>query len=163
MPVLADYFGRRMAAELEWPAWPGFGQLATEAMGRHEWPGNVRELRNVVERAIYQWNDHTMPVDHIVFDPFASPWKPTNPEASIDTETESETTEQVQSPPVNPVEPTNAVANIEDMREAVEAYEKRILESALAKSRYNQRQTAKALNLTYDQLRHSLKRHDLLG
>jgi len=52
---------------------------------------------------------------------------------------------------------------VEDMKAAVEAYEKRILETALARSRYNQRQTAKALNLTYDQLRHSLKRHDLLG
>ena len=54
-------------------------------------------------------------------------------------------------------------AAVDDMKEAVEAFEKRILEAALAKSRYNQRQTAKALNLTYDQLRHSLKRHDLLG
>jgi len=33
----------------------------------------------------------------------------------------------------------------------------------LAKCRYNQRQTAKALNLSYDQLRHTLKKHDLLG
>lgn len=74
--VLADYFGRRMAAELEWEQWPGFGQLASEALDRHQWPGNVRELRNVIERAVYQWSDYTRPVDHIIFDPFESPWKP---------------------------------------------------------------------------------------
>ena len=32
---------------------------------------------------------------------------------------------------------------------------------ALARNRYNQRQTAKALGLTYDQLRHCLKKHSL--
>ena len=69
-------------------------------------------------------------------------------------------TEATPSPAASP-EPE--LAAVDDMKQAVEAYEKRILEAALAKSRYNQRQTAKALNLTYDQLRHSLKRHDLLG
>ncbi|WP_295499007.1 helix-turn-helix domain-containing protein [Sphingorhabdus sp. EL138] len=52
---------------------------------------------------------------------------------------------------------------VTDFREATEKFEKAVLELALAKSRYNQRQTAKALNLSYDQLRHTLKKHDLLG
>ena len=33
---------------------------------------------------------------------------------------------------------------------------------ALADHRFNQRATAEALGLTYDQLRHALKRHELL-
>ena len=163
IPVLADYFGRRMAAELEWPSWPGFGRLASEALNRHEWPGNVRELRNVIERAVYQWNDHSRPVDHVVFDPFESPWKPS--EATHRQEAEQAAPAVADAAPT-PAEPGLAepmVADVDDMKAAVEAFEKRILETALAKSRYNQRQTAKALNLTYDQLRHSLKRHDLLG
>ncbi len=53
--------------------------------------------------------------------------------------------------------------DVTDFREATEKYEKAVLEQALAKCRYNQRQTAKALNLSYDQLRHTLKKHDLLG
>ncbi len=161
VPVLADYFGRRMAAELEWPSWPGFGRLATEALNRYEWPGNVRELRNVIERAVYQWNDHNMPVDHIVFDPFASPWKPR--EMPTKTEANSDPAPAPKDVPAAPTPSEPVYNDIADMKEAVEAYEKQILEAALAKSRYNQRQTAKALNLTYDQLRHSLKRHDLLG
>ena len=164
VPVLADYFGRRMAAEMEWPEWPGFGQLASEALGRHDWPGNVRELRNVIERAVYQWNDHGRPIDHVVFDPFESPWKPremaTSDDANPASNHSNETFKQAE-PDTKPAEPKEV--SVDDMKEAVEAYEKRILETALAKSRYNQRQTAKALNLTYDQLRHSLKRHDLLG
>ncbi|MEM8919583.1 MAG: phage shock protein operon transcriptional activator [Pseudomonadota bacterium] len=164
IPVLADYFGRRMAAEMEWPAWPGFGHLASEALDRHNWPGNVRELRNVIERAVYQWNDHSRPVDHVVFDPFESPWKPVKQKSASDSAPaeKSESAAEPESSADANSQLTDYAA-VDDMKEAVEAFEKRILESALAKSRYNQRQTAKALNLTYDQLRHSLKRHDLLG
>ncbi|WP_417621880.1 phage shock protein operon transcriptional activator [Parasphingorhabdus sp.] len=163
IPVLADYFGRRMAAELEWPSWPGFGHLASEALNRHDWPGNVRELRNVIERAVYQWNDHTIPVDHVVFDPFKSPWKPREKPVKAESEPSEPQAGNIPAAATEPVPVTPALDEVDDMKEAVEAFEKRILETALAKSRYNQRQTAKALNLTYDQLRHSLKRHDLLG
>ncbi|MEO9600836.1 phage shock protein operon transcriptional activator [Parasphingorhabdus sp.] len=162
IPVLTDYFGRRMAAELEWPSWPGFGRLANEALNRHEWPGNVRELRNVIERAVYQWNDHSMAVDHVVFDPFESPWKPKEANATLESGVAASPTTEVPPTPVEAASVEPVFQDVDDMKEAVEAYEKRILEAALAKSRYNQRQTAKALNLTYDQLRHSLKRHDLL-
>jgi psp operon transcriptional activator len=44
----------------------------------------------------------------------------------------------------------------------VDAHERQILEQALARCRYNQRQTAKALALTYDQLRHAMRRHNLI-
>src|SRR3546814_20070052 len=49
--VLADHFGRRMAAELGWPKWPGFAANAMATMEAYQWPGNVRELRNVGERS----------------------------------------------------------------------------------------------------------------
>src|SRR5690349_19270477 len=63
VPVLAEHFGRRMAAELDWPQWPDFGPDAAQALAGHDWPGNVRELRNVVERAVYRWDDSERPVD----------------------------------------------------------------------------------------------------
>jgi psp operon transcriptional activator len=56
---------------------------------------------------------------------------------------------------VSPPESTN------DLRGAVNAYEKALLEEALAKHRFNQRTTAAALGLSYDQLRHAMKRHQL--
>ena len=37
----------------------------------------------------------------------------------------------------------------------------RLLEDALGRNRFNQRATAVALGLSYDQLRHALKRHKL--
>jgi psp operon transcriptional activator len=38
-----------------------------------------------------------------------------------------------------------------------------LLTRALAENRFNQRTTAEALGLSYDQLRHALRRHDLIG
>ncbi|HVR91034.1 MAG TPA: phage shock protein operon transcriptional activator [Novosphingobium sp.] len=150
--VLADYFGRRMATELDWERWPGFSEGAMRALEEHQWPGNVRELRNVIERAIYRWDNWEAPVAHIVFDPFDSAWKPVG-------------SPQVQTDEVRPLASAQATAGnhdtISDLRGAVDAHERGILEHHLGKHRYNQRQTAKALGLSYDQLRHCMKKHGL--
>jgi psp operon transcriptional activator len=44
----------------------------------------------------------------------------------------------------------------------VAAFERRLLEAALARNRHNQRATAAELELSYDQLRHQLRKHRLL-
>ncbi|MGP1282655.1 MAG: phage shock protein operon transcriptional activator [Parasphingopyxis sp.] len=151
--ILADYFGRRMAVELDWPSWPGFGDEAVTALMAHDWPGNVRELRNVVERAVYRWERSSEPVDAIQLDPFDSPWQiPPEPEPDE---------KAAAAPSRTAAEPRKTV--VSDFKAAVEEYEKEILEAALERARYNQRQTAKALGLSYDQLRHALKRHDMIG
>lgn len=147
--VLAEHFGRRMATELGWEAWPGFAEAAMRQLEDHPWPGNVRELRNVVERAVYRWDDWERPVAHVVFDPFDSPWKPVSPAAV--------------RPPDQPASlPVPASFDaVTDLRAAVDAHERALLEHALGRNRFNQRQTAKALGLSYDQLRHAMKKHGL--
>ena len=153
IPVLADHFARRMAAELGWPRWPGFGKQAAEQLETYQWPGNVRELRNVVERAVYRWDEIDKPVDAIQFDPFASPWQMT-PVEVVDGDAQAAANQSLVSVP--------ASDECDDLRAACHAHERRLLEAALARCRYNQRATAIALKLTYDQLRHALRRHDLL-
>jgi len=157
--VLSDHFGRRMAAEMEWPRWPGFSAEALAQLKSYDWPGNVRELRNVVERAVYRWVDTDAPVDTIEFDPFASPWRP-QPTAK-DAANKADTKDEPAAETPAPVE--SAAAAVGDLRSAVLAHERQILEATLAQHRHNQRATAKALNLSYDQLRHCLKRHALLS
>jgi psp operon transcriptional activator len=154
--VLCDYFGRRMAAELGWEAWPGFDPVALEALQNHLWPGNVRELRNVVERAVYRWDDGSRPVGHVNFDPFDSPWKPRVPAHRPAAEPATAVSAPASRPQAGDFDSVN------DLRVAVDAHERGILEHHLAKHRYNQRQTAKALGLTYDQLRHAMKKHALM-
>jgi psp operon transcriptional activator len=157
-----------MASELAWEGWPGFGPLAQRAMENYQWPGNVRELRNVVERAVYRWNDPSQPVDYIQFDPFESPWVAIAPSAAPanDSKIDNAGNDTAEAPARHSTD-LSAIENVQikvgDFKATTEAFEKALLEQAMAQHRYNQRQTAKALNLSYDQLRHSLKKHDLLG
>jgi psp operon transcriptional activator len=154
--VLAVYFGRRMAAELRWEEWPGYAPHVARALEEHPWPGNVRELRNVVERAVYRWDDWAEPIGHIVFDPFDSPWKPTrSPAVAADPAQGANGASQ----PLAPL--AHDYSSVEDLRAAVDAHEKAIVEHTLGRHRWNQRQTAKALGLSYDQLRHCLKKHGI--
>ncbi|MEJ7932773.1 phage shock protein operon transcriptional activator [Sphingobium sp. AN558] len=143
--ILADHFARRMAAELNWPQWPGFSAVCMAALDAHRWPGNVRELRNVVERAVYRWDDPARPVSSINFDPFASPWQPAPVAADV----------------IVPPAPFASADVITDLRAAVDAHEAAIVRAALERHRYNQRATAKGLGLSYDQLRHCMRKHGL--
>jgi len=158
--VLAEYFGRRMGAELEWLGWPGFAPHIMDQLENHDWPGNVRELRNVVERAVYRWDDPSMPIAHVQFDPFDSPWRPRAPShrngggGGVPAGNAPRVEDFASSAP--------CFDEIEDLRAAVDAHERAIVEHALGRHRWNQRQTARALNLTYDQLRHCIKKHGLM-
>jgi psp operon transcriptional activator len=158
VPLLVEHFGRRMSVELEWPNWPGFSQRAMADLEAYHWPGNVRELRNVVERAIYRWEDPERPVDAVQFDPFHSPWAPSAVPSA------GQPVSEPQQAPEQPPEQPRIAPPLEtsDFRGAVAEYERTLLQTALAANRFNQRATASALGLSYDQLRHALKRHKLL-
>ena len=155
VPLLAEHFGRRMAVELDWSNWPGFTPRASAQLEAYPWPGNVRELRNVVERAVYRHEDPERPVDEIQFDPFHSPWAPTTGTTVASTAPAFVAAEAQEAQIASTVHTTN------DFRAAVADYERQLLEEALSRNRFNQRATAAALGLSYDQLRHALKRHRL--
>ena len=147
--ALTEHFGRRMASELGWESWPGFTPSAVAALEAHAWPGNIRELRNVVERAVYRWDDRDCAVGEVVFDPFDSPWQPAMAAAAPPA-------------PIAPLPSAHDHSAVTDLRTAVDAHERAILEHHLSRHRYNQRRTAAALGLSYDQLRHGLRKHGLL-
>jgi psp operon transcriptional activator len=154
---LANHFARRMSVELGWPDFPGFSREVRQQLRAYAWPGNVRELKNVVERALYRWGDPATPVDALQFDPFDSPWRPRQSIVMAAAE-----------PKAPAVEPAVAVAAAEqraavsDLRAAMAEYERDILVRTLETCRYNQRAAAEALAVTYDQLRHCMRRHGLL-
>ncbi|MDB5691481.1 MAG: pspF [Alphaproteobacteria bacterium] len=159
IPVLADHFARRMALELEWESWPGFSTTAQNKLLEYTWPGNVRELRNVVERAVYRWETPERPIDVLQFDPFESPWRPQP--VGIESRAVPEATAEAGEAAA--VAAGHDPVSCADFRLAVAEYEKAILAAALDRCRWNQRAAATALALTYDQLRHAMKRHSLMA
>ncbi len=138
--VLAEHFARRMATELEQEHPPQFSEAARQTLLGYDWPGNIRELKNVVERMVYRRGGEL--IEEIEFDPFESPWAP----AANEWATEGDAHERARA----------GAELTEDqlpLAEAVAELELRRLRAALAATRFNQRQAATQLGLTYHQFR----------
>ncbi len=135
-----------MSRELGRDRFAGFTARADSALASYAWPGNVRELRNVVERAVNRAVRPERPLDEIPFDPFASPFRP--PPVPVP----AHSAEPV-APPV--------VSEKGDLPSRIRRYEATLLRAALEACRFNQRRTAERLGLSYDQLRHYLKKHGI--
>ncbi|MCL2916860.1 phage shock protein operon transcriptional activator [Shewanella litorisediminis] len=162
---LAEYFGVGMARQLKLEYFPGFAPHAIEQLLAHQWPGNIRELKNVIERSVYRSGAEGEPIEHIVLDPFDSPWRP---KGRVKTRER-----QVQPAPEPKTEPViashvEAAANAPmpgfplDLKEYLEAVEKDLIQHALATSQFNQKKSADMLGLSYHQLRGILKKYNLL-
>jgi len=149
IPELAQHFAVQMCAELGWEFFPGFTPEALEALAAYSWPGNVRELKNVVERSLYRWGDPDSAVGELVLDPFRSPYDIAPSEANFANTAQVESEEETQVVP--------------GFSERTEIFEKNILQQTLAEHGNNQRLTAQALQLSYDQLRGLLKKYGLTG
>ena len=144
IPELAQHFAVQMCTELGWELFPGFTSEALESLNEYDWPGNVRELKNVVERSLYRWSDPTSAVGKVVLDPFQSPY--------------STGTSAGSTAPQEPDTNTNLGLDFSDR---IESLEKQLLEEALAQNGHNQRRTAEALGLSYDQLRGMVRKYGL--
>lgn len=171
--TLAEYFAVGMARQLKLELFSGFSPNAVEQLMSHDWPGNIRELKNVVERSVYRNYGENRPIEHIILDPFASPYRPTTrirtrerqitplphvPLASqpvVTTITDTEVTKTSESITINFNFPL-------DFKEQTERYEMELIQQALSASQYNQKKTAEILGLSYHQLRGILKKYNLL-
>jgi psp operon transcriptional activator len=156
---LAEHFARRMASELGREEAPEIGERARQALLAYAWPGNVRELKNVIERMAYRSEGGV--IEEIVFDPFESPWMPTAtaPLSGEDAAQETEAAGQgagrdatESSPRVRRAQADGAEETA-PLSEAVRALELRRVRKALVEARFNQRQAATLLGLTYHQFR----------
>lgn len=143
IPELAQHFAIGMSSELGWELFPGFSPEAMQTLQSHRWPGNIRELKNVVERSLYRWGNPDESVDKIVIDPFVSPYK------DIAAESAESSSERSEAQPKR------------NFSEHLEHIERQLLEEALAANDNNQRRTAEALDLSYDQLRGMVRKHKL--
>lgn len=177
--VLAEHFAINMARELNFELFSGFSDKAKRLLLDYDWPGNVRELKNVVERSVYRTNNPYVPVHDILFDPFASPFRPQARVRTVDRIVTSaptaaanvHTAPVIHSPasmamPVMSQQQQTAIepdfSQIQDFKLLSEGYEVQLIKQALAACQYNQKKTADALNLTYHQLRGYMKKYKLL-
>jgi psp operon transcriptional activator len=151
--VLAEHLALEMTKELKRKVFAGFSQAARAKLRAYPWPGNVRELKNVIERAVYR-TDPDLPIDEITFDPFASPWRPTEPAAP--------TTAVAAKPPERDAAASPGDGPF-DFVDHMRQLEQALLKRALECNQHHQKKTAEHLGMTYHQLRNYLRKHRLIG
>lgn len=145
--LLATHFASRMAHELGREEIPEFSAGAVDALEAYHWPGNVRELKNVVERAVYR--SDTALLSEIVFDPFRPAAEVSGPKAkALRPEPEPQ--------PSSPCRESGRFLEMkkgENLPEALHRIKVAYIQSALQRARFNQKQAARLLGLSYDQFR----------
>ena len=137
--LMAEHFAIQMCRELKLPLFPGFTDRARDTLLHYRWPGNIRELKNVVERSVYRHGSIDEPLDDIIIDPFRR-------QPTIAGEPATEIT--------GPALPLH-------LRQFQLEQEKDLLQQSLQQARFNQKNAAELLGLTYHQLRALLKKHAL--
>lgn len=158
--LLAHLFAARMAGELGLDHSPSFSPEALELMEKYPWPGNVRELKNTVERAVYREtseiiNPEDLELDQIQlsFSPEASP---ADPEPAAGRPDDREGFHPARSAsavrPQTVAEPGWPLADGEFDRLLAD-YALELFNQALTRAKFNQKEAARLLGLTYHRFR----------
>jgi len=171
--LLAGHFAAQMAVTLGRTEAPRFGASALRMLESYPWPGNVRELKNVVERAVFRAGKSTV-VREVVFDPFAAKGGDDPAEvATVSSRRQSRNSGEAQgrdgsdasrfdvNGEADDLAPLRGTASteIQSLPEALANEERRHLARALHQARFNQREAARLLGLTYHQFRGLYRKH----
>ncbi|AEX21637.1 phage shock protein operon transcriptional activator [Vibrio natriegens] len=148
---LAEYYAIKMCRELQLEYFVGFTAEAERSLLDYPWPGNVRELKNVIERAIYQHGLNADPIDQLIFNPFATVW-----DNALGHSNEQEEEQDV-------AEQSTQVHFPLDYKQWQEEQDISLLNRALEEAKFNQRQAAELLGLSYHQLRGMVRKYGLVG
>ncbi|MGI9894142.1 phage shock protein operon transcriptional activator [Vibrio natriegens] len=148
---LAEYYAIKMCRELQLEYFVGFTAEAERSLLDYPWPGNVRELKNVIERAIYQHGLNADPIDQLIFNPFATVW-----DNALGHSNEQEEEQNV-------AEQSTQVHFPLDYKQWQEEQDISLLNRALEEAKFNQRQAAELLGLSYHQLRGMVRKYGLVG
>ncbi|MGI9915618.1 phage shock protein operon transcriptional activator [Vibrio owensii] len=149
---LAEHYAIKMCRELQLEYFVGFMEEAQQSLLDYAWPGNVRELKNVIERAIYRHGLNSDPIEHLIFNPFEAGWD--NALGHKANQEESEPAETAQRAEIRfPL----------DYKQWQEDQDIELLNRALEEAKFNQRQAAELLGLSYHQLRGMVRKYGLVG
>jgi DNA-binding NtrC family response regulator len=141
VPVLAEAFLDRARAQVGKPV-RGFETETLELLRSYSWPGNVRELRNVIERGVVLESSEllaptSLPEDLRRPSPLGSAGGKAGPGAG------------------------SGNGSSLNLRASLRAEERRLLETALARSGGVRRRAAELLGIDERNLSYYLKKHDL--
>jgi psp operon transcriptional activator len=149
--LLANYFAAKMAIECHLEFTPYFSQEAIEIMNSYSWPGNVRELKNAVERAVYRSKQPE--IRTLQLDPFLNPFNATPP---VSKEVQAATKAIPAAPTLESLLATVPLSDLDELKNRTEVL---LLNRAMKEAGGNQKEAAKLMGLSYDQIRGLIRKH----
>jgi len=131
---LAHRFLKEITEQWDETKAPVISTNAMNALKDHQYTGNVRELINILQRAITMCENNTIKVDDLM----------------------------LQQAPVRKQEQTNAGPEDDQTLDTyIEDIERKMLEDALEKTRYNKTRAAELLGISFRSFRYKLKKFDI--
>jgi two-component system, NtrC family, response regulator AtoC len=151
IPIFLDFFLAKYS-EYYGKTPPPFGDYAVSRMMEYTWPGNIRELENLVKRYVIVGNEAQIIRELSTHKPIMSSLSGGAP------------AERAPEPAPATASGAAAVGSMEDMpslleigRRAAMAAEREAIQRVLAQTRWNRRQAAKILKISYKALLNKLK------
>ncbi len=161
VPVFLDYFLRKYS-EFYGKQPSAFSDLAVGRMMEYNWPGNIRELENLVKRYVIVGNEAQIIRELSTLKPIMGVVGQGSPEAGADPDAPVRSSQPMPAAipitagkPKGPEEDTPSLLEIG--RQAAMRAEREAIERTLLQTRWNRRQAAKLLKVSYKALLNKLK------
>ncbi len=163
IPVFLDFFLRKYS-EFYGKNPPPFSDYAVSRMMDYNWPGNIRELENLVKRYVIVGNEAQIIRELSTHKPIISAVSGLSPSWGIKPESAAAPAAPVAVGPSAPGSGGNGGVSEMEMpslleigRRAAMQAEREAIERVLAQTRWNRRQAAKILRISYKALLNKLK------
>ena len=156
--VFLDYFLRKYSEFYGKQPAP-FGDIAIGRMLEYSWPGNIRELENLVKRYVIVGNEAQIIRELSILKPVET--SPAGSTFNWGTKPGitgvEKSTEKLGGPPAIPFAGGESPSLLEIGKRAARSAEREAIERVLAQTRWNRRQAAKILRISYKALLNKLK------
>jgi DNA-binding NtrC family response regulator len=145
IPIIARVIARRLHPHLE------IAPDAVDALQRWPWPGNARELRNVLTRAWVLGGSSRIAARHLIFNPLED-GGPVEPAGRV-------VAPRSPAPAAAPRHaPFTPQGQVPEVRNAIDAAERELIEQALRRNGGNRTHTARELGIARSSLIYKLRR-----
>jgi two-component system, NtrC family, response regulator AtoC len=160
IPALTQYFRSYYSAHYNKPA-PALATDTLRLFAEYEWPGNVRELENLVKRMVILGTD--APIRREVADAIAGRAPHAGPIPALQTPATQPPppapAAQAEPPPARPAPLTGSLKDIG--RSAAREAERELIYRTLQQTRWNRREAAEILGISYKALLYKIKEAEL--
>jgi two-component system response regulator AtoC len=161
IPLLTERFLRQYAEHYNKPPITLAGDTL-RLFSEYEWPGNVRELENLLKRAVVLGSDDS--IRHELADAIAGRTRPLSPIPALQPRpTANPVPAAVPLPAVaQPEFPTAITGSLKDIaRQAARQAERELIYRTLQQTRWNRREAAQILGVSYKALLYKIKEAEL--